>query len=264
MRVSIVTLSYNQRAFLQEAMDSVLNQDHSDVEYILVDPGSTDGSRELIEKCRGHISHLVLEPDKGAADGLNKGFALATGEVFGFLNADDFLLPGALRQVEEFFRAHPNCDVVMGNGYVVDAQGRHLRHLKARNFSVQTYLYGGTRWLQQSTFFRREAFRQSPGFNVQNRTCWDGELFVSIAQMGAVVGYIDADLGAFRLHSASISGSRRLEGPYREDCRRIFRQIRGREWNSSDELLSIFHRGKALVFRTALQFRATPEKKVSA
>ena len=263
MKVSIVTLSYNQRAFLREAIDSVLKQDHKDVEYIIVDPGSTDGSRELIESYRSRVSHVVLEPDKGAADGLNKGFALAGGEVFGLLNADDFLLPGALRSVEEFFRAHPKCDIAMGNGYVVDAQGQHLRHLRARNFSVQTYLYGGTRWLQQATFFRREAFRRSPGFNVQNRTCWDGELFVSMAQMGAVIGYIDGDLGAFRLHSASISGSKRLEGPYEKDCRRIFRQIRGREWRSVDELLSIFHRGKALLLRTTLRLRATAGKKVS-
>jgi glycosyltransferase involved in cell wall biosynthesis len=264
MKISIVTLSFNQRTFLSEAIDSVLQQDHADVEYIIVDPGSTDGSRELIQSYREQISHLVLEPDSGAADGLNKGFARASGEVFGFLNADDVLLPGALRRVEEFFRVYPKSDMAMGNGYVVDAQGRNLRHLRARNFSVRSYLYGGTRWLQQSTFFRREAFKRSPGFNVANRTCWDGELFVSMAQMGAVVGYIDADLAAFRLHSASISGSKRLEGPYREDCRRIFRQIRGRNWRLTDELLSVFHRSEALLHRTVLRLKAPAKKKDSA
>jgi glycosyltransferase involved in cell wall biosynthesis len=264
MKISIVTLSFNQRAFLREAINSVLHQDNADVEYVIVDPGSTDGSRELIESYRERVSHLVLEPDSGAADGLNKGFAKASGEVFGFLNADDFLLPGALQRVEEFFLANPKCDIAFGNGYVVDARGRHLRHLKARNFSVRSYLYGGTRWLQQSTFFRREMFRRSPGFNVQNRTCWDGELFVSMAHMGAVVGYIDADLGAFRLHSASISGSRRLEGPYREDCRRIFRQIRGRDLRVTDELLKVFHRGEAFLLRTALRLKVPVRAKDKA
>ena len=142
--------------------------------------------------------------------------------------------------------------MAMGNGYVVDAQGRNLRHLRARNFSVQSYLYGGTRWLQQSTFFRREAFQRSDGFNVENRTCWDGELFVSMVKMGALVGYIDADLAAFRLHSASISGSKRLKDAYQRDCRRIFRQIRGRDWRLTDDLLRLFYRSEALMVRAGL------------
>ena len=260
MRISIVTLSYNQCAFLREAIDSVLEQGHSDLEYIVVDPGSTDGSRELIESYRERISHVVFEPDLGAADGLNKGFARANGEVFGFLNADDFLLPGALRRVDEFFQSYPQCDMVMGSGNVVDAHGRNLRHVRARDFSVQRYLYGGSSWLQQSTFVRRDAFRKSPGFNIDNRTSWDGELFVSLANMGAVVGHIDADLAAFRLHSASISGSNRMLDAYREDSKRIFRQIRGRDWRAADELLRFFYRSEGLLLRAGL-WPGTPAKK---
>lgn len=252
MKISIVTLSYNQRAFLPKAIDSVLQQAYSDLEYIVVDPGSTDGSREIVRSYREQIAHAIFEPDSGAADGLNKGFSQASGEVLGFLNADDFLLPGALQLVGEFFQTHPKCDLAMGNGFVVDAEGRNLRHIKARNFCVRSYLYGGTRWMQQSTFFRREVFRRSPGFNVENRTCWDGELFVSMAQMGAVVDYVDADLASFRLHSASISGSKRLEGAYRGDCKRIFKQIRGRDWRVTDELMRLFYRGNALLVRSGL------------
>ena len=114
MRISIVTLSYNQGAFLQEAMDSVLQQNHSDLEYIVVDPGSTDGSRELLRSYGEQISRFIFEPDRGAADGLNRGFGGATGEIFGFLNADDFLLPGALHRVSEFFESHPQCDIAHG------------------------------------------------------------------------------------------------------------------------------------------------------
>ena len=102
MRISIVTLSYNQRTFLREAIDSVLQQDHPDLEYIVVDPGSTDGSREFIRSYGEQVAQVVFEPDQGAADGLNKGFSRATGEVFGFLNADDYLLPG---------RPAPGCGV---------------------------------------------------------------------------------------------------------------------------------------------------------
>lgn len=264
MRISIVTLSYNQRAFLREAIDSVLQQDHPDLEYIVVDPGSRDGSRELIRSYGEGIFQVVFEADRGAADGLNKGFDRATGEVFGFLNADDFLLPGALRRVAEFFQSHPQCDMVLGNGYVVDAHRRNLRHVRARDFTVRRFLYGGMRWLQQSTFFRREAFMRSPGFNTENRTCWDGELLVSMAQMGATVGYIDADLAAFRLHNTSISGTGRLVDAYIEDCRRIFRQIRGRDWRVTDDLLRFFYRTESLLLRAGLWFKAAARKRGAA
>ena len=256
MKISIVTLSYNQRAFLQEAIDSVLQQDYPDLEYIVVDPGSTDGSQEVIRSYGERIQHVIFEPDKGAADGLNKGFSRATGEVFGFLNADDYLLPGALCRVAEYFRSHPQCDIVMGNGHIVDAEGRPLRHVKARDFTVRRYLCGGTRWLQQSTFFRREIFRMSPGFNTENRTSWDGELFVSMLHMGAAVGYVDADLAAFRIHNASISGTGRLAEVYRQDCRRVFRQIRGRDWRASDELLRFLYRVEGVLIRAGLWRRA--------
>jgi glycosyltransferase involved in cell wall biosynthesis len=264
MRISIVTLSYNQRAFLREAIDSILQQDYPDVEYIVVDPGSTDGSRELLESYGDKITHLILEPDQGAADGLNKGFGRATGEVFGFLNADDFLLPGALRLVGEFFQSHPRCDMAFGDGYVVDAEGRKMRQVRARDFSVRRYLYGGTRWMQQSTFFRRKAFLLSPGFNIENRTSWDGELFVSMTQMGATAGYINADLAAFRIHGASISGTGRLEDTYREDCRRIFRQIRGREWRVTDELLCLLYKAEGLLLRTGWWLKTLARKRDAA
>lgn len=264
MRISIVTLSYNQRTFLREAIDSVLQQDHPDLEYIVVDPGSTDGSREFIRSYGEQVAQVVFEPDKGAADGLNKGFSRATGEVFGFLNADDYLLPGALRRVAEFFQSHPQCDIVMGNGHIVGADGRTLRHVKARDFTVRRYLCGGIRWLQQATFFRREAFRLSPGFNTENRTSWDGELFVSMVHMGATVGYIDADLAAFRIHNESISGTGRLLDAYREDCRRVFRQIRGRDWRATDDLLRFLYRIEGLLIRAGFFAKAPARKRDAA
>ena len=94
-RVSIVTISYNQAQFLERTILSVLDQDYPEIEYIVVDPGSTDGSREIIERYGSRISKVILRPDRGAADGLNSGFAEASGQILGFLNSDDTLLPGA-------------------------------------------------------------------------------------------------------------------------------------------------------------------------
>ena len=247
MIISIVTLSFNQRDYLRQAIDSVLHQEYSELDYIIVDPGSSDGSRELIESYKSGIVQLIFEPDEGPADGLNKGFAQARGQVFGFLNADDLLMPGSLQRVADYFRQNPDCDLAFGNGFVVDSDGKEIRHVKARNFTVRRYCYGGTRFLQQSTFFRREAFNCSPRFNLANRTCWDGELFVNMASKGVAVGYIDADLAKFRIHSASISGSGRLLRAYREDCRRIHRELRGRDWRPGDELWRLAYRSEGIL-----------------
>lgn len=255
MKISIVTLSFNQCPYLREAIDSVLQQGYADIEYIVVDPGSRDGSRELVQSYEGSIAHIIFEPDRGAADGLNKGFARATGEVFGFLNADDLLMPGSLERVAEFFTRNPYCDLAFGNGHIIDAAGQRLRHCRARDFTPARYFYGGTRWLQQSTFFRADAFKRSSGFNTGNRTCWDGELFVTMVSQGAAVGYIDADLSGFRIHAGSISGSGSNHEQYESDSKRIFRQVRGRTWNAVDELWRIGYRAEGAWIRLASPFQ---------
>lgn len=254
MKISIVTLSFNQRAYLQQAMDSLLSQGYPDLEYIVVDPGSTDGSRELIQSYSDRIAHLVFEPDQGAADGLNKGFSRATGDAFGFLNADDLLLPGSLLRVAEFLNQHPDVDLALGNGRIIDGAGETIRTWMARDFTVERFFYGGSQWLQQATFFRAEAYHRSPKFNIQNRTCWDGELFVSMVNQGARTGYIHADLAAFRLHGDSISGAGKNLKSYEEDSRRIFRQVRGRDWNTADEFRRFVYRTEGFLIRKGFWF----------
>ncbi len=251
MKISIVTLSFNQATYLRAALDSVLQQGYPDLDYIVVDPGSKDGSREIVQSYGDRIARLIFEPDQGASDGLNKGFARATGEIFGFLNADDLLEPGSLQCVADFFNRNPQCDIAFGNGHVIDAEGNRLKHCKARDFTARRYFYGGSQWLQQSTFFRATAFRQSGGFNIENRTCWDGELFVTMVSRGARAGYIDADLAGFRIHPSSISGSGSLNIQYRADARRIFRQVRGRSWRAADEIWRYLYRAEGLGLRIA-------------
>ena len=182
---------------------------------------------------------------------------------FGFINADDFLMPGALGRVAEFFDSNPKCGMLMGNGYIVDADRRVRRHVKTTEFTVRRSLYGGTRWLQQSTFFRSEAFRSSKGFNIENRTSWDGELFISFLEMGSVIGYTNEDLGCFRIHGESLSGSGRLNHLYFRDCKRIFRQIMGRDWCLIDEGLRLLYRCEQLLLRLWQWLKTTGERKQS-
>jgi Glycosyltransferases involved in cell wall biogenesis len=260
MKLSIVTISFNQRKFLKQALDSVLDQGYSHLEYIVVDPGSTDGSRELIESYGSRISKVIFEPDSGAAHGLNKGFEAATGEVCGFLNSDDLLMPGSLQMVANFFRQQPDYDIAMGNGHKVDGEGNCLEEIRARGYTVRRHLYGGCRWLQQSTFFRREVYLRSPKFNIANRTCWDGELFLNMIVSGAKVGYINADLSAFRIHNESISGTGRLQEMYMKDVRRMFRQVKGRDWGSIDEFWMFLYRVEGAMFRAKDRFRISAKR----
>ena len=191
MRVSIVTISFNQAEFLERAIRSVIEQDYPDVEYIVVDPGSTDGSRDIIEKYRSRISKVILDPDSGPANGLNKGFAAASGEIFGYINADDAFLPGAISKGVAALRERPKADVVYGHCYIIDRQGQIVRRSRSVAFNLRLYAYGGVVIMQQSSFFRRRAFEKVGGFNEANRTCWDAELLMDMALNGCRLELVD-------------------------------------------------------------------------
>jgi len=236
LKISIVIISFNQARFLRECLDSVLGQDHDDVEYIVVDPGSTDGSREIIEDYGCRITPL-FEPDYGPADGLNKGFAVATGEVFGFLNSDDCLLPGALTCVARAFDSRPDVDVIAGCGYFIDADGRWLRRVIPSRFTPWLYAHRAVTIFQQGTFFRRTSFENVNGFNAENRIAWDAELFLDMVLSGARFARISDDLALFRLYSTSITGSgghSNANEAYRAHRERVFFKAAGRNRAKSD------------------------------
>jgi glycosyltransferase involved in cell wall biosynthesis len=132
LKFSIVTISFNQAEFLERTILSVIAQKDVDMEYIIVDPGSTDGSRDIIERYRGTFSHVIFEPDAGPADGLNKGFAVASGDWFGYINSDDFYLPGGLAAVDVATRRFPQAGAIVGNGHIVDESDNFLRKSRRR------------------------------------------------------------------------------------------------------------------------------------
>jgi glycosyltransferase involved in cell wall biosynthesis len=241
-RVSIVTISFNQAEFLERTIQSVLAQDYPDVEYIVVDPGSTDGSRNIIERYQSRISKIILRPDRGAADGLNNGFAKATGEILGFLNSDDLLLPGAVSSAVSFLNKHKNIDVVSGHCDAIGPDDRFLRRLYSDRMSVNRCIYGGVIILQPSTFFRREIFDRAGGFNVNNRTIWDGELFLDMARVGGRFAVVNEFWSAYRIHSRSVTGSRSNENRIEQTKSVIFERVTGRQPRWSDQLLTYGYR----------------------
>ena len=241
MKISIVTISFNQRDFLKECIDSVLNQDICDVEYIIVDPGSTDGSRELIESYGDQVIK-VFQKDDGPADGLNLGFKHATGDIFGFINSDDFLLPGALQTVTSFFARQPKNVFATGAGFTADVD-KPLKRIVPTVLTKRSMLYLYAVMFQQGTFFPAEMFRAVNGFNDKNKTCWDYELFLRFLWAGATHKLIDQDLAVFRLHQGSISGSGRLEPLFYQEVDTLFFEFKQRRRHKFDKLHTLYRRG---------------------
>ncbi len=208
MKVSIVTISFNQGRFLEEAMRSVIQQDYDNIEYIVVDPGSTDGSREVIDRYRSRIARVVFQPDSGPGDGLNKGFASASGEIYGYLNADDTYLPGTLKKACQIFAKRNEIDVLSAHCYIVDENGRTVQKAFSRTFDLRRYAAGSCVLIQQSTFFRSRVFKRTGGFNPANRISWDGELTVELALAGARFKVVHDYWSCFRIYPGSLTGSK--------------------------------------------------------
>ena len=212
MKLGIVTISFNQAVYLQEAIDSVKLANPENLVYVIVDPGSKDGSREIIEQNRHRFSRLLLEPDKGPTDGLNKGFAACDADIYGYLNSDDRFVPGALDWVHAYFEQNPDIDLLLGAIRIIDQNGKPKFRGRAPDvpLDLTTFSHGASYFWQQATFFRRSLYEKTRGFNPDSRVAWDGELVLDMALAGARVGYTNVILGDFRIYADSITGSQRL------------------------------------------------------
>jgi glycosyltransferase involved in cell wall biosynthesis len=251
MKISIVTISFNQRPYLKTCIDSILSQTDCSVEYIVVDPGSTDGSRELIESY-GEAIIKVFEQDDGPADGLNRGFARATGDVYGFINSDDYLLPGALQTISRFFQSHPKDSFVTGHGFTETESGQWIP-IYPSVLSKKSMLYRSAVVFQQGTFFPARLFDLVGGFNKLNQTCWDFELYLDLLNHGAVHYVMEGDLAVFRIYQESISGSGRLTKTYLRELDALFIKHNGRPIKIFDRLITMYLRIKRKVFTKLLR-----------
>ena len=234
-RFSVVTISYNQASFLRAAMESVLAQQGVDLQYIVCDPGSDDGSRAIIESFDDPRITRVFEPDDGPADGLNKGFAHATGDIFYYLNSDDLALPGSFARIAEFFTRYPEVDVVCGHAEVIDEKGKVIRRVWSEPFHRYAVATGAHVQIQPATFIRAKAFRRAGGFDVNDRGNWDGSLLTSLFLSGALIETVDAFLGAYRLHADSITMSGKLAERHHAHALRNFERLmeRPRDWRDT-------------------------------
>ncbi len=239
MKVSIVTISFNQSKFLNDCILSVISQKHDNLEYIIVDSCSTDGSHDLIQRHFTHFNKVIIERDKGPADGLNKGFSYATGDIYGFLNSDDLLLPGTINKICNYFNKYPDIDVIYSNSTVIDSNGKLIRKFYSDQFSLKSACHGASIISQPSTFFRSSVFKKVGGFNVENKISWDGELFIDFGISGAKFKYINDFWSSYRLHDQSITGSASMSDSFMIYQNAIFKKVYKREKKIYDKIYGL-------------------------
>jgi len=195
-RISIVTPCLNMGRYLEDAIRSVQEQNYPNFEHIIIDALSSDNTAEIVRRYPN--VRFVSEGDRGQSDGLNKGFRMATGEIVGWLNADEYYLPGALPAIAQAFQAHPEADVIYGDGIGVDEKGHVLRTKPAHRFNYNILLYYGCFIGTLNTFFKRSIFEQGIFIDVHYRVVRDFEYFVRLGAMGKAFSYYPSLLGAFR------------------------------------------------------------------
>ena len=202
-RITVVTPSYNQGRYLERTILSVLKQGYDDLEYIVVDGGSTDGSLDVIKKYQDQLAYWVSEPDQGQADAINKGFRQATGEILGWLNSDDTYEPKALHRVGGFFRDKVRPDVVYGDAHLIDADDIIIREVKGVRFSRRAAIYGSINLPQASVLWRQQLFSKVGPLDVTLEYSMDDELWLRFLREGARFVYLPGTLSNFRRHSGS-------------------------------------------------------------
>lgn len=202
-KISIVTPTYNQGQYIEETIQSVLNQNYPNLEYIIIDGGSTDGTVEIIKKYEKHLKYWVSEPDKGQANAINKGLKHCTGEIFNWLNSDDYLAPGALYAIAEAFKGD-GIDAVAGRTIYFDENGfqpaEQLANLKAKKLIRWDK---GVVFVQPGLWLRREYIAGCGGIDEIFHYAFDWDLVIRYLYCYPKIKYITNDLVFFRLHDQS-------------------------------------------------------------
>lgn len=212
-KISIVTPSYNQGQFLEETIQSVLNQDYPNLEYIIIDGGSTDNSVDIIKKYEDRLAYWVSEPDKGQSHAINKGISRATGEIINWINSDDLLCDGALLKVGGFFCSHPDIDVCYGDFIPINGNGKAITYGRCLHFS-KWMLLSGMSLPQQTTFFRRDLIRKYGAIDETLHLSMDYELYLRFAFNDCNFKYIKGPLGKFRIYRTTKSNVSKKNGTF--------------------------------------------------
>lgn len=218
-RISIVTPSFNQARFIERTIQSVLSQEYPNLEYIIIDGGSTDGTLQILKKYSDRI-RWISEPDKGQSDAINKGIRISTGDILGYLNSDDTLLPASLNAVSTFFMEHPEGYWVTGYAKIINERDEDISSLirMYKNFLLRHYhpnmLLVINFVAQMSTFWRRAAMLEIGEFSTAHHLVMDYDYWLRLQRIGQP-GILQQDLSCFRVHPGA-KGSTRFTEQFRQ------------------------------------------------
>jgi glycosyltransferase involved in cell wall biosynthesis len=207
--VSIITPSFNQVAFLEQTLRSVLEQDYPNIEYIVIDGASTDNSTQVIEKYAERLSWWVSEKDNGQAEAINKGLVRASGEIIAWLNSDDYYLPGAISSAVKVFDENPDVVLVYGDMLAVDENGQTTNELKYKQLSLEDLLCFQIIG-QPAVFFRRDAYEQTGGLDTNFHFLLDHQFWIRIARHGKIL-HIPQTWAAARYHVEAKNRAKAVE-----------------------------------------------------
>jgi len=235
-RITLVTAVYNGARYIEDTIRSILSQKYPNLEYFIVDGGSTDGTIDIIRKYETQITGWISEPDKGVYDALNKGFARGTGEVMGWLNASDMLHADGLFVVGSVFRALPKVEWITGRPTKFSAEGELIETMDLARWSRYRFLAGANRYIQQeSTFWRRSLWERAGGkVDASLRAEGDFELWVRFFRHAPLYS-VNALIGGYRLHPDAL-GNSDLER-YDRTCEEIVeREVETLRWRRTVKL----------------------------
>jgi len=226
-RVSLVTPAFNAGPFIARTLASVLSQDYPQLEYVVQDGASTDGTMAAVALVRDRLSSVESVRDGGQSDALNRGFRRTSGEILAYLNADDLLLPGALAYVAAYFAAHPDVDVVYGHRVLIDDDDREIGRWVMPPHDPAILSWAD--YVPQETLFWRRRIWDRTGARIDDtfQFAMDWDLLVRFREAGAVMVRLPRFLGAFRVHDEQKS-SAQLHTLGEREMMRIRERIHGR------------------------------------
>jgi glycosyltransferase involved in cell wall biosynthesis len=241
-KISVVVPSFNQARFLAQTLDSIVEQRYPELELIVVDGGSTDGSVEILERYAKHCAFWVSEPDGGQTPALIKGFARATGDVLCWVNSDDLLEPWTLLEVGRFFEAHPAADAVFGDALWIDEDGRVLREQREIPFNRFIWMHTYNYIPGMSMFWTRRVYEAVGGLDARFNLAMDADLWIRIADV-TPIHHVRHLWSRSRLYSDQKTLRLRRDS-LREDL-----EIRARYWGSDRPALRRTKRASAMALR---------------
>lgn len=248
-KISIITPSFNQVDFLERTLLSVLDQDYPNIEYIVIDGGSTDGSVDLIKKYEHRLAYWVSEKDRGQAHAINKGLERATGDWVAWQNSDDTYYPGVFSQLASVAKSHSAVQLIIGNMNLIDRDDVLLRDLKYVRPTYKSLLSEGMVLTNQASFWRR-SLHQEIGLLSEALDCsFDYEWFLRLLAHTGLSHHVNAPWGALRLHEHTKTSNR--QDVFDQEYRQI---LSGREPSTLDKRYHQFRRMCLMLAKGELRY----------